>query len=129
MAKVTFISAVADNATRSFPVEIEFANEDLSIRDGVTAEAIVTLGTAPGHLLPQSVLTLDDDGVLGVRTVENGVVAFHEITIVSDTREGVWVTGLPLSADVITIGQENVTAGQAVDATAAKAPTASEESV
>ena len=127
--KVTFISSVADNATRSFPVEIEFANEDLSIRDGVTAEAIVTLGTAPGHLLPQSVLTLDDDGTLGVRTVENGVVAFHPITIVSDTRQGVWVTGLPLSADVITIGQENVTAGQAVDATAAEAPTASEESV
>jgi RND family efflux transporter, MFP subunit len=127
--KVTFISSVADNATRSFPVEIEFANEDLSIRDGVTAEAIVTLGTAPGHLLPQSVLTLDDDGTLGVRTVEDGVVAFHPITIVSDTRDGVWVTGLPLSADVITIGQENVTAGQAVDATAAQAPTASEESV
>jgi multidrug efflux system membrane fusion protein len=127
--KVTFISAVADNATRSFPVEIEFANEDLSIRDGVTAEAIVTLGTAPGHLLPQSVLTLDDNGTLGVRTVENGVVAFHAITIVSDTRDGVWVTGLPLSADVITVGQENVTAGQAVDATAAQAPTASEESV
>ena len=126
--KVTFISSVADNATRSFPVEIEFDNEDLSIRDGVTAQAVVTLGTAPGHLLPQSVLTLNDEGVLGVRTVENGIVAFHEITIVSDTREGVWVTGLPLSADVITVGQENVTAGQAVDATTAEAPSASEES-
>lgn len=119
--KVTFISSVADNATRSFPVEIEFANDDFSVRDGVTAEAIVTLGTAPGHLLPQSVLTLDDQGTLGVRTVENGVVAFHPVTIISDTRDGVWVTGLPLRADVITIGQENVTAGQAVDATAAPA--------
>jgi multidrug efflux system membrane fusion protein len=127
--KVTFISSIADNATRSFPVEIEFANEDLSIRDGVTAEAIVTLGTAPGHLLPQSVLTLDDEGTLGVRTVEDGVVAFYEITIISDTRDGVWVTGLPLSAQVITVGQENVNAGQAVEATAAPAPTASEESV
>src|SRR5690606_3557847 len=39
--EVSFISAVADNATRSFPVEIEFPNDDLSIRDGVTAEAIV----------------------------------------------------------------------------------------
>jgi multidrug efflux system membrane fusion protein len=127
--KVTFISAVADNATRSFPVEIEFANDDLSIRDGVTAEAIVTLGTAPGHLLPQSVLTLDDAGTLGVRTVEDGVVAFHEITIVSDTRDGVWVTGLPLRADVITVGQENVTAGQAVKATVGETSTASAESV
>lgn len=119
--KVTYISAVADNATRAFPAEIEIANDDYSIRDGVTAEAIVNIGTAPGHLLPQSVLTLDDDGVLGVRTVEDGVVAFHEITIVSDTREGVWVTGLPARADVITVGQENVTAGQAVEASPAPA--------
>ncbi|MBJ3785237.1 efflux RND transporter periplasmic adaptor subunit [Devosia sediminis] len=114
--KVTYISAVADNATRSFPAEIEIPNEDFAIRDGVTAEAVVSLGTAPGHLLPQSVLTLDDDGVLGVRTVEDGVVAFYPVTIVSDTREGVWVTGLPAIAEVITVGQENVTAGQAVEA-------------
>ncbi len=114
--KVTYVSAVADNATRAFPAEIEIPNEDFAIRDGVTAEAIVTIGSAPGHLLPQSVLTLDDEGVLGVRTVEDGVVAFYAITIVSDTREGVWVTGLPLVSDVITVGQENVSSGQAVDA-------------
>ena len=114
--KVTYISSVADNATRAFRAEIEIPNENYAIRDGVTAEAVVKIGTAPGHLLPQSVLTLDDDGILGVRTVEDGVVAFYPITIVSDTREGVWVTGLPMTADVITIGQENVTAGQQVDA-------------
>jgi membrane fusion protein, multidrug efflux system len=126
---VTYISSVADAATRSFPAEIELPNEDFAIRDGVTAEAIVNIGTAPGHLLPQSVLTLDDDGVLGVRTVEDGHVAFHPVTVVSDTRDGVWVTGLPATADVITVGQENVTAGQAVQASPAEAaatePTAS----
>lgn len=122
--KVTYISAVADGATRAFPAEIEIPNEDFAIRDGVTAEAIVNIGTAPGHLLPQSVLTLDDEGALGVRTVEDGKVAFHAITIVNDTREGVWVTGLPVVSDVITVGQENVTAGQAVDASPAPAAVA-----
>lgn len=119
--KVTYIASQADNATRAFPIEIELPNSDYAIRDGVTAEAIVNIGTAPGHLLPQSVLTLDDDGTLGVRTVEDGVVVFYPITIVSDTRQGVWVTGLPLSATVITVGQENVTAGQAVNASPAAA--------
>lgn len=119
--KVTYIASVADNATRAFPAEIEVPNDDFAIRDGVTSQATINLGTAPGHLLPQSVLTLDDEGTMGVRTVEDGVVKFYPVTIVSDTREGVWVTGLPASADVITIGQENVTAGQAVEASPADA--------
>lgn len=117
--KVTYIASQADNATRAFPVEIEIPNADFAIKDGVTAEALVNLGAAPGHLLPQSVLTLDDEGTLGVRTVEDGVVAFHEVTIVSDTRQGVWVTGLPPVTEVITVGQEGVTAGQAVKASPA----------
>lgn len=57
-----------------------------------------------------------------MRTVEDGVVAFYPITIVSDTREGVWVTGLPLVSDVITVGQENVSSGQAVEASPVDQP-------
>jgi multidrug efflux system membrane fusion protein len=115
--KVTYIAATADEATRSFPVEIEIPNADGKFRDGITADAVVNVGTAPAHLLPQSVLTLDDNGVLGIRTVEKGnTVAFHPVTIVKDTREGVWVVGLPLVINVITVGQEFVQPGQIVDA-------------
>lgn len=114
--KVTFIASTADNATRSFPIEIEAANPDYAIRDGLTAQALVNMGTVPGHLIPQSALTLDDSGVLGVRSVVDGVVEFHRVTIVSDTRDGVWVAGLPPSVDIITIGQEFVREGQTVQA-------------
>lgn len=114
--KVTYIASTADSATRSFPVEIEFANPS-AIRDGITAEASVSMGTVPAHLLPQSVLTLNDDGVLGIKAVENEKVAFYPVQIASDTREGVWVLGLPAKVDVITLGQEYVKAGQAVAAT------------
>jgi multidrug efflux system membrane fusion protein len=114
---VSYISPTADDATRSFPVEIDLPNADLRLRDGITAEAVVNVGTAPVHVLPQSVLTLDDDGVLGIRTVESGnKVAFHPVTIIRDTREGVWVTGLPFRINVITVGQEFVQPGQIVDA-------------
>jgi multidrug efflux system membrane fusion protein len=115
--KVTYIAASADDATRSFPVEIELPNPDGKIRDGVTADAVVNVGSAPVTILPQSVLTLDDDGVLGIRTVEAGnKVAFHAVTIVKDTRDGVWIVGLPPKINVITVGQDFVKAGQIVDA-------------
>ncbi len=115
--KVTYIAVSADPATRSFLVEAEFPNPNGRIRDGLTAEATVNLGTIPAHLLPQSIMTLDSEGSLGVQTVEDGKVVFHQITILQDTRDGVWVTGLPASADIIVLGQEYVTAGQMVDAT------------
>ena len=114
---VSYIAATSDPATRSFPIEIELPNADAALRDGITATAVVNLGTAPAHLLPQSVLTLDDEGVLGVRTVENEIVAFYPVTIIQDSREGVWVTGLPPSVDIITVGQEYVQPGQRVNAT------------
>jgi multidrug efflux system membrane fusion protein len=115
--KVTYISSVSDPATRSFPIEIELPNPDHSLRAGVTATAVIDIGTSLAQLLPQSVLTLDDEGALGVRIVEDGnKVAFYPVTIVSDTRDGVWVTGLPNQADVITLGQEYVKAGQEVKA-------------
>ncbi len=115
--KVTYIAATADDATRSFPVEISIPNADGKLRDGITADATVNVGTAPVMVLPQSVLTLDDKGVLGIRTVEEGnKVAFHEVTIVKDTRDGVWVVGLPSKLNVITVGQEFVQPGQVVDA-------------
>jgi len=115
--KISYIASLADEATRSFPVEIEIPNADGKVLSGITATATVTMGTVPAHLLPQSVLTLDDQGALGVRAVKDGVVEFYPITIVSDSRDGVWVVGLPPTVDVITMGQEYVTSGQKVNAT------------
>lgn len=116
--KVSYISSTADPATRSFAIEIEIPNAGGAVLDGVSAEATVNVGTAPAHLLPQSVLTLDDDGVLGVRAVgADSKVAFYPVTIMKDSREGIWVTGLPPKVDIITVGQEFVQAGQTVKAT------------
>ncbi|MBL4808292.1 MAG: efflux RND transporter periplasmic adaptor subunit [Rhodobacteraceae bacterium] len=115
---VSYVAVSSDPATRSFAIEIEFANPDHRILDGITAEATVSLGFMPAHLLPQSIMTLDENGRIGVRTVEDRIVVFYPITILQDTRDGIWVTGLPNTIDVIVLGQEYVKAGQSVIASA-----------
>ena len=68
--------------------------------------------------MPQSALTLDDDGQLGVRIVDGeNKVAFRPVTLLRDTPTGIWVSGLDKKADVIVIGQEFVTDGVRVDVT------------
>ncbi len=111
VGKVTFISRSADPATRTFRVDIEVPNADLSIRDGQTAEIGIQADGELAHLLPQSALTLDDAGQLGVRLVEDGHAGFSPVSVLRDTQQGIWITGLDNQADVIVVGQEFVTDG------------------
>ncbi|MEP5632658.1 MAG: efflux RND transporter periplasmic adaptor subunit [Tateyamaria sp.] len=110
--KVTFLSRSSDPTTRTFRVEMEVPNTALDIRDGQTAQIDIDAPGSSAHLLPASALTLNADGQLGLRTLdENSVVQFVPVNMVRDTVEGVWLTGLPDRADVIVVGQEFVTAG------------------
>ena len=109
---VTFLSRSSDPTTRTFRVEIEVPNPDLAIRDGQTAEILISAPGSRAHLLPSSALTLNADGQLGLRTLdEDSTVVFVPVQVLRDTTEGVWLTGLPDEADVIVVGQEFVTAG------------------
>jgi len=113
--RVIFLSRSADPTTRTFLTEIEVPNPDLAIRDGQTAEILIASDGADAHLVPQSALTLNDEGALGLRTVdEDNVVEFHTVQLVRDTAKGVWVTGLPTVSDIIVVGQEYVIEGVTV---------------
>ena len=110
--RVTFLSRSADPETRTFLVEIDVPNSDLSIRDGQTAEIMIGAEGQKAHLLPQSALALDDEGKMGVRVVDAGSNAqFQPVTLMRDTVDGIWVTGLPDEADVILVGHEFVIDG------------------
>ncbi len=116
--RVTFLSRSADPLTRTFRVEIEVANDDLAIRDGQTAEIVIASDGSSAHLLPQSALTLDNDGRLGVRLVgRDDRAAFAPVILLRDTRDGAWLAGLPEQTAVIVSGQEFVTDGVALDVT------------
>lgn len=117
VGEVTFISRSADPTTRTFRVDVEVDNADLSIRDGQTAEIAIQADGETAHLLPQSALTLDDTGQLGVRLVSEGRANFAPVGVLRDTQDGIWITGLAETADVIVVGQEFVTDGVPVMAT------------
>lgn len=115
--RVTFLSRSADPTTRTFRVEVNVPNPALHFRDGQTAEIAIAAEGASAHLLPQSALTLSDDGVLGVRIVTpDNKAEFVAVKLMRDTVQGVWLTGLPEKADVIIIGQEYVSEGVSVQA-------------
>ena len=114
-ARVSFLSRSADPTTRTFRVELTVPNPDLAIRDGQTAEILIQSRGVMAHVLAASSLTLNDEGTLGVRTIdENSAALFMPVEVLRDAPEGVYVTGLPDQVDVITVGQEFVTDGVTV---------------
>lgn len=113
---IRFIAPTAEASTRTFRIEIEVPNGDRSIRDGVTAEIQLAAGRTPAHHLTPAILTLNDEGEVGVRVVDRERrVHFQPVRIIADDGEGVWVTGLPRQAEIITVGQEYVSEGQTVE--------------
>ncbi|WP_375262110.1 efflux RND transporter periplasmic adaptor subunit [Palleronia sp.] len=116
---VTFVGSAAQSETRTFLAEIEVANEDGAIPAGISAEVVIPTGTAQAHFIRPSIVSLDPEGALGVKVVEDGNVAFHSVEIVKTDLTGVWVTGLPEDAQIITIGQGFVQNREEVRATAA----------
>ena len=109
---VTFLSRSADPTTRTFRVDIEVANPDMAIRDGQTAQIAIAAPGAQAHLVPQSALTLNDDGALGVRLVDaDNTARFAPVRLLRDTVQGVWIEGLPEQANIIVTGQEYVADG------------------
>lgn len=115
--QVTFLSRSSDPETRTFRVEVTVNNEDLKIRDGQTAEILIASEGQSAHLVPASSLTLNNEGTLGVRVAEGDLAAFRPVSILRDTVEGIWVSGLDDVAEIIVVGQEYVTDGVAIKTT------------
>jgi multidrug efflux system membrane fusion protein len=112
---VTYIASDADERTRTFTVEAEVANPDSRVRAGVTVDIEIPVTATRAHFIAPSILTLAEDGTVGVKTVNgDNRVEFKPVTIEADTPEGVWVTGLPNKVTLITVGQNFVEAGQTV---------------
>lgn len=123
--RVRHVAKTASPATRTYRVEVEIANADGAIPDGITAEVSVPLAAIQSVQVPRSALTFSSAGELGVRIVNaDARVEFVKVALVTDAQDMMWVDGIPNGALVIVQGQDFVREGQRVEAVPAPATTA-----
>tara|TARA_Y100000590_G_scaffold119888_1_gene137211 strand:+ start:200 stop:1432 length:1233 start_codon:yes stop_codon:yes gene_type:complete len=114
--KITFISPSAETSTRTFEITIEADNKDLSYKSGITTKIIIKGSELKAHKIPPSILTLLDDGTVGVKAIDNkNTVIFYPIKTIKDTVDGMWVSGLPDTVDLIISGQEYISIGEEIN--------------
>lgn len=119
--EVTFIDGIADSNTRSMGVDITIENTGRALPAGVSTTVEVALKSQLAHGFSPALLTLDDNGRAAIKTVDNNNnVNLQPVNIVRFTRDKVWVSGLPESVSIITVGQGFVNAGDQVFTQAAK---------
>jgi multidrug efflux system membrane fusion protein len=127
--RLRFLARTATAATRTFRGELEIANPGAAIGEGITAEVSLSQGELLAHLVSPAILTLDDEGAVGVKTVDGEeTVRFRPVEIVDQTPEGIWLAGLPDEVTLIVVGQEFVRSGQRVRPIAAEPPAAGSRS-
>ena len=115
--KIRYVAPVADEATRTFAVELEVDNRDGALRAGGTAELHIPAEVVRAHQVSPSLLTLDDAGNVGLKIINDaGEVEFVVADIALSSSNGVWLAGLPDTVTIITVGQGFVTTGSIVDA-------------
>jgi multidrug efflux system membrane fusion protein len=114
--KVSFISKTADLATRTFKVELEVANPGERMREGVTTELSVDLPPQLAQKLPGSILILNDAGKFGVRVLNaDNTTQFQPVDVIAQDIDGMWVTGLDNSVNIVVLGQDYVRDGEKIE--------------
>ena len=114
--KIRYVSALADEATRTFRVELEIANPDAKISAGISAKIIISLENVSAHKVTPGLLTLNAQGSLGVKAINaDNRVEFYPVDLLRNEVDGVWLAGLPMEVTLITVGQGFVRPGDQVE--------------
>lgn len=112
--RVRYISRISSAATNTFPIEVEIANPEQRIPAGISSEVALNLQEQLAVKVTPAMLALDEVGNLGVKTLVEERVVFIPIQLVKAEQDGVWLTGLGETVNIITVGQGFVRDGDKV---------------
>jgi membrane fusion protein, multidrug efflux system len=113
--EINYVASVSDPSTRTFKIELLVPNPNSEVLAGLAAQLRLPAGKKMAHSVSPSVLTLSDDGQIGVKTVDaNKTIRFWPVEILDDGPQGTWIAGLPDRATIVVVGQDYVSVGQKV---------------
>ena len=96
---IRFVATQADEATRTFRVELEVPNPDGRLPAGMSARIVVREPSLLAHRVSAAILVLADDGEIGIKAVDpDGIVRFYPAQIAKAETDAVWLAGLPDAA-------------------------------
>lgn len=115
---IRHVAKQASVGTRTFVVEVALPNKDRKIGAGMTAEVRLFAAPLSAVTVPRSVITISQDGIIGLRVVgPDNVAKFAAVTLLDDTPAGMIVTGVPYGVRIIVAGQDLVSDGEVVTVT------------
>jgi multidrug efflux system membrane fusion protein len=104
--RLRYVAGEADALSRTFRIELEVPNADLGIPAGITAQIAVETERVPAFRISPALISISDDGEFGVKIVDGeNRVRFIPADIVKSEPDALWLTGLPESIRLITVGQ------------------------
>ena len=113
--KIDYISPFSDPNTKTFEIVVNVDNQNLKFKDGLSSMISIKKGEVLAHKISPSILSLGDEGELGVKVIDGGnKVLFKKINIIEDTSDFMLVTGLDSQEQLIIVGQQYVSNGEEV---------------
>ena len=113
--RVQKIASNANQATRTFDVEIALDNQDKQLRAGMSAEAAIIIDDAKAYRMSPAHLNIDANGRLTAKIAnEDGVVETIQVTLARTEGNMAYVTGLADGMIVLAAGQAFLSDGDKV---------------
>ena len=117
---VQYVSALADADTRTFLARVRVANPDRDLPAGTSVTVEIPVATVHAHSISPALISQNEQGDLGVKVAElddagKTRARFVPVSPVRANAERIWVTGLPETVRLISLGQGFVRDGDAVE--------------
>jgi len=112
---VSKIATSANQATRTFNIEILLDNTDGTLRAGMSAGVRVIINHVPAFKISPAHLNVDEAGSLSVKTVTtDGIVKIVPVVVAQTVGNAAYISGLPDGAVILGMGQAFVSEGAKV---------------